>query len=352
MARFLVKREETLGTAPGALVFVGSKKIEKIQLELLQYDPNAIHETQLQKASELSSLLLPKKVSWINHVGIHDVRAVEEIGKFFGLHPLQLEDILNTTQRPKFEENDTNFFIQVKMLHLEEQRLHTEQLSVVVQQDRLISFQEIPQDVFDPLRERLLRPTTKIRHRSSDYLAFAMLDAIAEQYVFIIEKFGERIELLEDQLLQKPEKFHLEQINLYKREINFLRKTIRPVRELISQFKRSESPLIDEATRPYLKDLEDQIILATEAIELYRDMLNDQLNLYNSGLNNRLNDILKVLTIFSVVFIPLTFLAGIYGTNFEHIPELHYKYAYPIFWAVLLLVALGMIWYFKRKKWL
>nr|WP_299342701.1 magnesium/cobalt transporter CorA [Allomuricauda sp.] len=353
MARFLLKRNEKLGTAPGSLVFVGQKKVEEVELEILSYSPGEITEKTSKKAKDLSRLISPDHISWINHVGLHDIKSVQEMGELLGLHPLQLEDILNTAQRPKFEESDTDFFIQIKMLHMkDDQRLYTEQLSIVVQRNVLISFQEIPQDVFDPLRERIVRPTTKIRHRNSDYLAFAMLDAIVEQYVFIIEKFGERIELLEDQLLQKPEKLHLEQINLYKREINFLRKTIRPTRELISQFKRSESPLIQEETLPYLKDLEEQIILATEAIELYRDMLNDQLNIYNSSLNNRLNDILRVLTIFSVVFIPLTFLAGIYGTNFEYLPELHYKYAYPIFWAVLIFVALGMVWYFKRKKWL
>lgn len=353
MARFLTNRNEKIGTAPGSLVFVGEKRTDKVQLDFLSYDAETIFEKEIENISEVAKLIDPKQVAWLNLVGLHDVATIEQVGGQFDIHPLQLEDILNTAQRPKFEETDANVFIQIRMLHLKEDNtLYTEQLSILLQNNLLISFQEIPQDVFDPLRERLFRPTTKIRHRKNDYLAFAMLDAVVEQYVFIIEKFGERIEQLEDQLLQKPQNTHLEQINLYKREINFLRKTVRPARELVSQFKRSDALLMQESTQPYLRDLEDQIVLATEAIELYKDMLNDLLNLYNSALNNRLNDILRVLTIFSVVFIPLTFLAGIYGTNFEHIPELHYKYAYPIFWVVLVLVALGMVWYFKRKKWL
>ena len=353
MARFLTNRNEKIGTAPGSLVFVGEKRTDKVQLDFLSYDAETIFEKEIENISEVAKLIDPKQVAWLNLVGLHDVATIEKVGGQFDIHPLQLEDILNTAQRPKFEETDANVFIQIRMLHLKEDNtLYTEQLSILLQNNLLISFQEIPQDVFDPLRERLFRPTTKIRHRKNDYLAFAMLDAVVEQYVFIIEKFGERIEQLEDQLLQKPQNTHLEQINLYKREINFLRKTVRPARELVSQFKRSDALLMQESTQPYLRDLEDQIVLATEAIELYKDMLNDLLNLYNSALNNRLNDILRVLTIFSVVFIPLTFLAGIYGTNFEHIPELHYKYAYPIFWVVLVIVALGMVWYFKRKKWL
>lgn len=353
MARFLIKRNQKLGTAPGSLVFIGKQRVDDITLEVLSYDKSDIREQEVSNLKELSNLVDSKKVSWINYVGIHDEKAIEEIGGTFNIHPLQLEDILNTAQRPKFEETDQYLFIQIRMLHLKEDHsLYTEQLSIVLIENILISFQEIQQDVFDPIRERLFRPTTKIRHRKNDYLAFAILDAVVEQYIFIIEKFGERIEHLEDQLLERLEKSHLEQINLYKREINFLRKTIRPVRELVSQFKRSDSPIIQTTTQPYLRDLEEQIILATESIELYRDMLNDLLNLYNSGLNNRLNDILRVLTIFSVVFIPLTFLAGIYGTNFKYLPELDFKYAYPIFWLVLIAVAVGMILFFKKRKWL
>lgn len=354
MARFLKKRVEKLGTAPGSLAFVGVQKVDSVHMEMVSYNPSEIVEKGAVLLEDISSHDIGPYVSWLNVVGLHDIHIVARIGAEFGLHSLLQEDILNTAQRPKFEELGDHLFVVVKMLHFDSQKeiISAEQLSLVIGKKLLISFQEIPQDVFDPIRERLLRPTTKIRHRSSDYLAFAMLDAIVDQYMVIIEKFGDRIELLEERLLKNPAKEHLEKIYLYKTEINFLRKTIRPVRELVSQFKRTDSELIDETTILYLKDLEDNITHATEAIEIYKEMLNDQMEIYNSSLNNKLNDIIRVLTIFSVVFIPLTFLAGIYGTNFKYLPELEYRYAYPIFWLALVVVALGMILFFKKRKWL
>ncbi len=354
MARFLKKRLEKKGTAPGSLIFVGTQKVDKSQMEFVSYNSEQIVEMAKVRKTELSVLQKPDLNGWLNVVGVHDAQLVEKIGNQFRLHLLLQEDVLNTGQRPKFEEFDGQLFMVVKMLHFdfETEKIESEQISLIIVKDLLITFQEIPRDVFDPIRERLLRPTTKIRQRSSDYLAFSMLDAVSDRYMEIIETFGERIERIEEELLQQPRQELLEKINLYKKEINFLRKTIRPMRELVSKFKRSDSELIDDFTLPYLNDLEDHITHATEAIEIYKEMLNDQINIYNSALNNKLNDIIRVLTIFSVVFIPLTFLAGIYGTNFEYLPELKYPYAYPIFWGALIVVALGMIYFFRQRKWL
>ncbi|MEN8799402.1 MAG: magnesium/cobalt transporter CorA [Flavobacteriaceae bacterium] len=354
MARFLKKRLEKKGTAPGSLVFVGTQKVEKAHLEFVAYNAVDINEMGQVRTADLAKIQKPGFNGWLNAVGVHDTQMVGEIGKHFGLHLLLQEDVLNTGQRPKFEEFNDHLFMVIKILHFDPQTdlIESEQISLIILKDLLISFQEIPRDVFNPIRERLLRPATKIRQRSSDYLAFAMLDAISDRYMEIIEIFGERIEHIEEELLEQPRKDLLEKILLYKKEISFLRKTIRPVRELVSRFKRSDSVLIDDATIPYLNDLEDHITHATEAIEIYKEMLNEQINLYNSALNNKLNDIIRVLTIFSVVFIPLTFLAGIYGTNFDYLPELHYPYAYPIFWGVLIAVAIGMIYFFRKRKWL
>ncbi|WP_422859568.1 magnesium/cobalt transporter CorA [Flagellimonas sp. S174] len=354
MARFLKKRIEKLGTAPGSLNFVGTQKVDAVQLEMVSYNSKEIFEKASVELKNISRKNPDSLVSWLNIVGIHDVTVIAHVGAKFDLHSLLQEDILNTAQRPKFEEFDNHLFLVVKMLHFDskEELITAEQLSLVIGKNLLISFQEVSQDVFDPIRERLLRPTTKIRNRSSDYLAFAMLDTIVDQYMVIIENIGERIEVLEDRLLKNPAKEHLEKIYFYKTEINFLRKTIRPVRELVSKFKRTDSELIDRDTVPYLKDLEDNITHASEAIEIYKEMLNDQLDIYNSALNNKLNDIIRVLTVFSVVFIPLTFLAGIYGTNFKYLPELDYIYAYPIFWLILVFIAVGMILFFKKRKWL
>lgn len=354
MARFLKKHNEKYGTAPGSLIFVGNKRVDQVAFEAILFNPDEIKELKDLHLGEIASVYQPNYVNWFNIVGLHDIEVVKQIGEYFKLHNLVQEDILNTNQRPKFEEHHDHIYIVLKVLHFnkEEEIIETEQLSLIICQNTLISFQEIEEDVFQPIRERLIRPTTKIRHRNSDYLAFALLDAIVDHYIFIIEQFGERIEALENELLEDPQDDHLQQIHGYKKEINFLRKTIRPVRELVSNFSKSDADLIDDQTLPFIKDLEDHVTQATEAIEIYREMLNDQLDIYNSGLGNKLNEIMRVLTIFSVVFIPLTFLAGIYGTNFEYLPELKFKYAYPIFWAALVLVAMGMIFFFRKRKWL
>lgn len=354
MARFVRKSDITKGRAPGALLFVGTQRVDQVKIEAITYDPDQVEQRQDLKKMDIAQLSDQNGRQWINVVGIHDVSIIQAFGDHYELHPLLQEDILNTTQRPKFEEFPSALYIVVKLLHLddESQEIQAEQLSLVVAPNLLLSFQEISEDVFDTIRQRLLKPTTKIRHRNSDYLAFALLDAIVDEYILIIERFGEKIEALEEELLSQTKAHHLGQINRYKKEINFLRKAIRPVRELVFQFRKCESELIDFQTLPYLSDLVDHINQASEDIELYRDMLNDQLSIYNSSISNKLNEIIQVLTIFSVVFIPLTFLAGIYGMNFKYLPELNYRYAYPIFWLVLLGIASGMIFYFKRKKWL
>ncbi|MEM6831603.1 MAG: magnesium/cobalt transporter CorA [Bacteroidota bacterium] len=354
MARFLKKRTEELGKAPGSLVFVGEKKIEKTQIEVIQFNSEQIEVHKDPTMADLENFKSSSDISWIRVSGIHDTEVVRKIGEVFDLHILLLEDISNTDQRPKYEEFDHHLFLVLKILgeRTETQEVISEQFSLVVGKEYLITFQEAHTDVFKGVRDRLLRPTTKIRHRKSDYLAYALMDAIADRYILIIERFGEQVESLEQALIANANSSHLAKLYEYKREINFLRKTIRPVRELVIGYKNSESDLIADPTISYIKDLEDHIVHATEAVETYQVMLNEQLNLYQSITNNRLNDILRVLTIFSVVFIPLTFLAGIYGMNFKYLPELNYRYAYPMFWATLILIAALMMGYFKRKKWL
>lgn len=353
MARFFNKRSQKIGTAPGTPVFVGNKRLETSRMEALIYKEKGI-ETKEIDFEDYIKADGSEKLYWLNITGIHDVELIQKIALHYKLHILLVEDILNTTQRAKFEEYEDYMYLVLKMLHFDEktESLESEQVSIVLFNDKLITFQEIPDDVFGPIRERLDKPQAKIRKRGMDYLAYALMDSIVDRYILIIEQFGDRIEMLEDNLLRHPEESHLNKINLYKREINFLRKTIRPVREMVIQFRKSEQDTVKKETVPYLADLEDHVTQATEAIEIYKDMLNDLLNTYNSSMNNKLNDILRVLTIFSVIFIPLTFLAGIYGTNFEYLPELNYKFAYPVFWGVLVIIAIGMIVYFKRKRWL
>jgi magnesium transporter len=278
---------------------------------------------------------------------------MKEIGETFDLHPLLIEDIMNTDQRPKLQESDNNLFVVLKMLRYDEtkQTIIAEQLSLVIGKTFLLTFQEQPGDVFEPVRERIRRQKGRIRATSIDYLAYALLDTVVDNYIYIIERFGEKIEDMEELVLGNPEPEVMEQLSNYRKEMNYLRKSIRPAREAITHLARLDTELIDTETIPFLKDLEDLITQASEAIDTYREMLSDQMNLYNSSLSNKMNDIMKVLTIFAAIFIPLTFIAGIYGTNFEYLPELHFKYSYYIFWGVMVAVAVSLLIFFKRKRW-
>ena len=354
MARFFKKREEAKGQSPGALIFIGNKKVENVRLRVIDYDHVQLKEDELENIADGAGFKHTKSVTWINVDGLHDLSIMKGIGKTFDLHPLLVEDILNTGQRPKLEEFDNCLFIVVKMIRYEKEKqmIVNEQLSMVLGDTFLLTFQEQPGDVFEPVRERIRNQKGRIRGAGIDYLAYALLDTVVDNYVFIIEKLGEKIEDIEEEILEKADHAVMEKINTFKREMNFLRKSVRPAREAIIQLSKLDSELIHEQTIPFLKDMQDLITHAAEAIDTYRDMLSDQLNLYNSVISNRMNDIMKVLTIFAAIFIPLTFIAGIYGTNFEYLPELHFKYSYFVFWGVLVVVAAAMLLFFKRKKWL
>ena len=354
MARFFRKRDESLWKAPGSLIFIGTKKMEKPFLDLIHFNSDEISRIENPDFADLKTCFSSDNVSWLNVNGIHDTDLIQKLGEYFELHVLLQEDILNSTQRSKFEEYENQLFFVLKMLKYDPElkQIQSEQLSIVIGDNYILSFQEVTGDVFEPIRDRLFRPTTKIRTRKSDYLAYALMDAVVDNYIYIIEQYGEKIESLERKLITKPDQNLIKDINYYKMELNFLRKTIRPVRELIVKYAKSESRLIENRTFPYLKDLVDHITHAFEAIETYQDMLKDQLETYQTNVSNRLNDIIRVLTIFSVIFIPVTFVAGVYGTNFEYFPELTYPYAYPVFWGVLISIAITMLVYFRYKKWI
>ena len=354
MARFFKKREEIKGLSPGSLVFVGNKKVDNIRIRVIDYDRAQLKEDELKDIAEGAEFKRTNTVTWINVDGLHDLSLMKEIGSTFDLHPLLLEDIMNTGQRPKFEEFENCLFLVLKMLRYdkEKQMIIAEQLSMVLGVTFLLTFQEQPGDVFEPVRERIRKQKGRIRGAGIDYLAYALLDTVVDNYIFIIERLGEQIEDIEEEVLGKAEPAVMEKINAFKREMNFLRKSVRPAREAIIQLSKLDSELINDQTIPFLKDLQDLITQAAEAIDTYRDMLSDQLNLYNSVVGNRMNDIMKVLTIFAAIFIPLTFIAGIYGTNFEYLPELKFKYSYFFFWGVMLAVAGVMLIFFRKKNWL
>jgi magnesium transporter len=293
-------------------------------------------------------------VAWINIDGLHDTDLVKAAGQAFDIHPLVLEDVLDTGQRPKFEAFEHFLYIVVKMIRFDEkkQMVQSEQLSMIVGENLVLTLQEQPGDVFDPVRERIRKGSGRTRTLGADYLAYALLDTVVDNTLYTIGRIGDAIENNGEKVLTVEDDSVMESIKVFKREINYLGKTIRPAREAVQNMLRSESPLIRRTTRPFLKDLLDLATHASEAVDTYNDILSDQLNLFNSAVSNRTNDIVRVLTLFSAIFIPLTFLAGIYGTNFDYLPELRYRYGYFVFWGVMIAVASGLVWFFKRKGWL
>ncbi len=354
MARFFKSREANKGLAPGSLVFIGNKKLENIRIRLIDFDKDNLNEQELKDIAEGGKYRDTNTVTWINIDGLHDPDHISKIGKTFDLHTLLLEDILNTGQRPKMEEFDNCLFIVLKMLQYDDEKqiIIAEQLSLIISHTFLITFQERVGDVFEPVRDRIRKQKGRIREVGIDYLAYALLDTVVDNYLYLISEIGEKIEDIEVGILEDTSENTLEKINNYKREMSYIRKSLRPTKDFISMLCRLESEYIRDETKPFLNDLLDLITQATEAIDMYREMLSDQLNIFNSNVSNKMNDVMKILTIFAAIFIPLTFIAGIYGTNFEYLPELHFKYSYFIFWGVMVTVAISMLLFFKRKGWL
>ena len=354
MARFLKNKKASIGQAPGEVIFIGEHKIEQTVISIIDFDSENLVEQNLTSIHESTPYKETETVSWINICGLHDTGLIKTIGKEFGIHSLVLEDIVDTGQRPKMEDYDDYLFFAVKMLRFNETtgKIFSEQLSIVLGKSFLITFQEGSNDIFEPVRNRIRKKRGRIRISGVDYLAYALLDTIVDSDTYIIERMGDLIEENEAEVLDNPSQEVFAEINAYKREMNYLRKTIRPVKELVLRLSKTDSSLISSETKPFIKDLLDLITQEVEVIDSYREMLSDHLNIYNGAVSNRMNEIMKVLTIFSAIFIPLTFVAGIYGTNFEYLPELHFKYSYFVFWCVLLVVAFFMVRFFKRKKWL
>jgi magnesium transporter len=355
MPRFLKKVSKTIGLSPGALVHIGKKKIEKVRIRLIDYDETQLQEKEPRSIEECFPFKDLPTVTWVNVDGLHDIEVMEKIGKHFNLHPLVLEDILNTEQRPKIEDFDDYIFIVLKMLYCDESdaEIRAEQISIALGSNFVLSFQERVGDIFNPLRERIRNAKGRVRKMGPDYLAYCLLDAVVDNYFVVLEKLGEQIEGMEEELVTNPTPETLQRIHNLKREMIFLRKSVWPLREVVSRLERGESELIKDATGIYLRDVYDHTIQVIDTIETYRDMLSGMLDIYLSSISNRMNQVMKVLTIIATIFIPLTFVAGIYGMNFEYMPELKWHWFYPkAFWLVMLGVAGVMLVYFRRKRWL
>lgn len=353
MNRFIRKRSAKAGLPPGTLIHIGERKAEKVKIEIFDYDAMQYTEKEAETIEECFPFNDKPTVTWINIDGLHEVEIIEKLGNHFGLHPLLLEDTLNTDQRPKIEDSEDYVFFVLKMITCDDKtRIELEQVSIILGANFVISLQEHEGDVFNAVRDRIRKNKGRIRKSGADYLAYALLDAIVDNYFIVLEKIDERIEETERQLTANPTPVTLQNIRELKNEMIFLRKSIWPLRELISGFERLESTLIHESLNAYLRDVYDHTIEVIDSIESDRDMISGMLDIYLSSISNRMNEVMKVLTIFASIFIPLTFIAGVYGMNFEVMPELKWHWGYFGILGFMAAVGIVLTFYFKRKKWL
>lgn len=354
LGRFTHRVHKAPGSAPGTLVHTGARKAESVLIRLMDYDIDTLEERTLDRIEDCFGLADDPRVTWVNVDGLHDVELVEKFGEHFGVHRLALEDVLSPRQRPKVEEYEDHFLFIVKMLSfdVESESVVAEQLGLVVGATYVFSFQERTGDVFEPVRERLRHAKGRIRARGTDYLAYALIDTIVDSYFRIMEEVGDRIEELEVAVLDEPTMETMHRIHHLRRELLVLRRAVWPLREALGRMYRGEVPNVAPETQVFLRDVYDHTVQVIDTVETLREVLSGSMDLYMSGVGNRMNEVMKVLTMIATIFIPLSFFAGVYGMNFEYMPELAIRWAYPALLAFMATLALGMLWYFRRKGWL
>ncbi len=352
MPQLFRKISKTIGLAPGTVI-ESAKTVQEASIAFFDYDANTLNEKQVEKIDECFPFKVSPTVTWINIEGI-DPRAIQTIDEHFGVHALVSEDIVNVGQRPKMEDYGDYIYIVLKMIYFNEKvnEIIDEQISLIVGANFVISIQEKEGDIFDPIRQRIRSSKGRIRTMGADYLAYALLDAIIDNYYVVLEKRGEDLENLEDEIMANPSNEIGQKIHQLKRDMIYLKRQIWPLREVVSGLQRNESKLISKQTGVYLRDLYDHTIQVMDTVESFREMLSGLHDSYLSGISNKMNEVMKVLTIFAAIFIPLTFLAGVYGMNFEFMPELKWKYGYFMLLGLMAVCGLGMVVYFKRKKWM
>ncbi len=348
-----LKNKTKTGLPPGSLVFTGVTREHDVKSELIKYSTDSYIEETLDSIDLLNISDTPNEVHWINLNGVHDTEIIGKIGEKFNIHKLVLEDVLNTHQRPKVDFYNEHIFVVLKMLVYDKNKksIDGEQVSIIVGKNYLISLQEKDGDVFEPLRKRIKTSSGKIRTLGTDYLLFAIMDIIVDNYFILLENLGEEVEKYETELIDNANKDILNRIYYLKRENLLLRNSVWPVRELVSQFEKTDSPLLKKKNLIYYRDLYDHTIQVIDNVEIYRDLLSGLIELYYTNTGNKTNEVMKVLTIISTIFIPLTFIAGIYGMNFNYMPELEWHWAYFGVWGLMIILFIGMMWFFKRKKW-
>ncbi len=354
----LKKQSDKIGLSPGSLVYIGQKKAKSIKIRVIDYNEEHLEGKTVKNIEETFPYKTAPTITWINIDGLHDIEILKKLSEKFNIHLLTLEDILNTRQRPKIELYDDYIFVVLKMVRYKNKKLDVEQVSLIWGKNYLITFQEKEGDLFDPVRKRLKNTAGRIRKNAADYLAYALIDLIIDHYFLILDKLSEEIEHLEENILNNPDQTLVKNIHFLKRTLIRLRKSIYPMREVVNVLYQGETPLIKKSTRRFTKDLYDHIILINDSIETYREMVTSALDLYLSTMSMKMNEIMKVLTIIATIFIPLSFLAGVYGMNFNtdvspfNMPELSFPYGYIFFWILTICIGGGFLLFFKRKKWL
>ncbi len=343
---------ENIGAPPGTLFYNGEERTDKIKITLIEYNDSEYFEDVFYDLNDCLSHVKPNMIKWINVEGLHDIALVEKIGKFYNIHPLTLEDIVHVDQRPKFEDYEHYVVAIMKMISYTIE-VQSEQLAIVLCESTVISFQE-PHggDAFDIIRNRLRQCKGRVRKLGADYLAYALMDAVVDCYFTAIEKIGDKVEEIEEEIISQSDKKSLMELYHLKREMIYLRKQVWPMRDMINNMIRSETTLINPASDIYLRDLSDHVTRIIDTVETYRDLLSGIMDIYLSTNANRMNEVMKVLTIMSSIFIPVTFIAGVYGMNFDNMPELRTKNGYFITCGVMASIIIGLIIYFRRKKWM
>jgi len=339
---------------PGTLVFIGERRVETPSIDIIDYAATQVREFSVKTAAECVPFINDETVTWINITGLHDTAFIQKVGETFSIHPLLLEDIVNTGQRPKFQDHGNMLFFVLRMLYKNQgmNEIISEQVTIVLGRNFVLTFQEMPGDVFDVIRNRIRTGGGRIRRSNAAYLAYALIDAIVDNYFCILEEMDEKIENAQQAALDEPIPPTLNRIHALKHELVSIRRQLWPLREAISLLQKTENPLIEKELAPYLHDVYEHTFQLLDTIESMREMISTALETYMSSVSNRMNEIMKVLTIISTIFIPLTFIAGVYGMNFEYMPELSWPLGYAAVLGVMAAIGSAMVLFFKRRQWI
>jgi len=348
------KLSKKAGLPPGTVVHIGRENNSDVSMSLIHYNAESVENKERIAIDECLEYVQKEGVSWITINGIHKTQIIESIGKLFNLHSLVLEDIVNTEQRPKFEEFDDYLFFTLKNLEfdVEQKETHYEQISFVLGKNYVISFQEKESDLFLQIKERIMNGISRARGKGADYLIYLLIDATVDSYYSITENIEDNIEILEEKVLADTSGKTLAEIQKIKRDLVILLKSVFPLREAIGKIQRRENPLIHESTHIFFNSIYDHVVHIIESVESQRDILSGLMDIYLSNISNHMNSVMKVLTVIATIFIPLTFFAGVYGMNFKYFPELEWRWGYALFWTLCLFCVLLMLFYFRKKKWL